>query len=361
MTVAQLTENLLPGDAISRNALALQKALQAAGFNAPLHTPHDALRTPARQTAPALLPERLGPEDVLLYHYSTGSALNELFFSLPCRKAIVYHNVTPAEFFEPWDARAADRAHLGREQLALGAGCTEFALADSAYSARELMELGYKNVSVLPLLTEPISATPDRALLSTLQDGSVNLLFVGRKVPNKRIEDLIAFTAFCARGLDRRVRLVLPGDDSMGSYCTALRALIAETGAPVLCLGRVSEQELAAAYAAADVYISFSAHEGYGAPLVEAMAAGVPVLAYAAAAVPETMGTAGVLFDAPDYAALAAAVDLLRRGGAARETVLESQRRRCAEIQQAQTGQVLLQALARQNILSPAAAGGETE
>ena len=69
--------------------------------------------------------------------------------------------------------------------------------------------------------------------------------------------------------------------------------------------GPVPDEDLAVYYRHAAVYISLSEHEGFCAPLLEAMATDVPVLAYAAAAVPETLGGAGVQFAPKDmeYAA----------------------------------------------------------
>ncbi len=72
-----------------------------------------------------------------------------------------------------------------------------------------------------------------------------------------------------------------------------------------LFTGPVPDVELAAYYRASSAYISLSEHEGFCVPLVEAMAMDVPILAYSAAAVPDTLGGAGVQFAPKDleYAA----------------------------------------------------------
>jgi L-malate glycosyltransferase len=92
--------------------------------------------------------------------------------------------------------------------------------------------------------------------------------------------------------------------------------------------GPVPDADLAAFYRWADVYVSLSEHEGFCVPLVEAMAANVPVLAYAAGAVPETLGGAGVLFTPKDLELAAEAMGMLVYDRPFRQSVLEGQRRR---------------------------------
>jgi glycosyltransferase involved in cell wall biosynthesis len=92
--------------------------------------------------------------------------------------------------------------------------------------------------------------------------------------------------------------------------------------------GPVSDEDLAIYYRSASVYISMSEHEGFCAPLVEAMAADVPVLAYAAAAVPETLGGAGVLFTPKDLEYVAELTAALTYDDDLRAAVIAGQRRR---------------------------------
>jgi glycosyltransferase involved in cell wall biosynthesis len=95
--------------------------------------------------------------------------------------------------------------------------------------------------------------------------------------------------------------------------------------------GPVPDEDLAAFYRWADVYVSLSDHEGFCVPLVEAMASDVPVLAYAAGAVPETLGGAGVLFAPKDLEFAAETLGMLVYDRPIRERVLEGQRRRVAD------------------------------
>jgi glycosyltransferase involved in cell wall biosynthesis len=76
---------------------------------------------------------------------------------------------------------------------------------------------------------------------------------------------------------------------------------------------------LLAHWAVTDVFVCLSEHEGFCVPVLEAMELGVPVVAYAAAAVPETLGGAGVLLDDKGPLVVAEAVDKAVRPGPARD------------------------------------------
>ena len=142
------------------------------------------------------------------------------------------------------------------------------------------------------------------ALERHLDDDFVNFLFVGRIAPNKKIEDHIRLAEHYKRYVDAYYRFIFVGrTDAVPRYYSTIRALIAQyqlLNERFIFTGPVPDEDLAVYYRKAAVYVSLSEHEGFCVPLVEAMAAGVPVLAYAAAAVPETLGGAGVQFAPKD-------------------------------------------------------------
>ncbi len=128
------------------------------------------------------------------------------------------------------------------------------------------------------------------------------MLFVGRVIPNKKFEDVIrAFHAYRTRH-NPRSRLLLVGSyGGFERYLAMLHALVARLGTPdVHFLGQVSNEELTALYDVADLFLCASEHEGFCVPLIEAFYKRVPVLAYAATAVPATMDGGGVLYDTKD-------------------------------------------------------------
>jgi glycosyltransferase involved in cell wall biosynthesis len=264
------------------------------------------------------------------------------FPSVPGRRVLQYHNVTPAEFFERWDSNLFHLVSRGREELATLAGRVDVALGDSEYNRRELDALGFRRTGVLPVPVDTArmqSGVRLPALEAVLDDGLTNFLFVGRIAPNKAIEDHIRLAAFYTRYVDTGGRFVFVGRcDVVPRYYAAIRALIAGYGLRadrVIFTGAVSDEELAIYYQYADVYVSLSEHEGFCVPLVEAMAADVPVLAYAAAAIPETLGGAGVQFTPKNLEFAAELLAELTFNDDLRAQVIADQRRRLVDFSDA--------------------------
>jgi glycosyltransferase involved in cell wall biosynthesis len=257
------------------------------------------------------------------------------FAALPTRRILQYHNITPARFFAPYDAALFRLAWLGRQELAGLAGRVDLALGVSEFNRKELESLGFNPTGVLPLALDLTRAAPGEgrpALDRLLDDDFVNFLFVGRIAPNKRIEDHIRMAEHYKRYVDAYYRFVFVGRyDVVPRYYATIRALMSEfqlLDERFVFTGPVSDQELAVYYRHAAVYVSLSEHEGFCAPLLEAMAADVPVLAYAAAAVPETLGGAGVQFFPKDLEHAAELAGALAFDDDLRAAVIAGQRRR---------------------------------
>ena len=286
--------------------------------------------------------------DVTVLHFAVPSPMTAALAELPGRRVLQYHNVTPAHFFAPYDAGIFRIASLGRAELRTLAGRVDLALGDSEYNRRELDALGFANTGVMPIVvnTRRITEAPRRpALDRTLDDGLTNILFVGRVAPNKKLEDLLKLAEHYKRYVDTEYRFIFVGrTDAVPRYYAMLRALIAEYRMPVSRFrftGPVPDVELAAYYRAASAYVSLSEHEGFCVPLLEAMAADVPVLAFGAAAVPETLGGAGVCFTPKDLEHAAELLGLLVYDDALRSSVIAGQRRRLADFSPERAGRAL--------------------
>jgi glycosyltransferase involved in cell wall biosynthesis len=288
-----------------------------------------------------------GPDDVVILHYALPSPLTEDLRSFPGRRVLLHHNITPPEFFAPWDLEMVRICTLGREQVAGLRDTVDLALADSEFSRRELEEAGFPRTGVLPIYLDfaRYREAPSPVLLRHLDDGRTNILFVGRVAPNKRQEDLVRLVSFWKRFVSPAVRLVLvgrlprrttgEGQPLRAHYYDALQAFAYEEGLTpeeVLFTGHTDHADLLACYAAADVFVSMSEHEGFGVPLVEAMLMGVPVLARRAAAVEWTLGEGGVTFEGGDLAQVAETALLLATDGEVRAKVLAAQERRLAAL-----------------------------
>jgi glycosyltransferase involved in cell wall biosynthesis len=273
--------------------------------------------------------------DVTILHFAIASPLTQAFAALPRGRVLHYHNVTPARFFAPYDPAVFRIARLARQELAWLADRTDLALGVSEYNRQELETVGFRDTGVLPLaldLDRLVNARPVPALQQWLNDGLTNFLFVGRMAPNKKIEDIIRLAEHYKRYVDSHYRFIFVGRyDGMPRYYNMLRALIAELGWQgdrFLFTGPVPDDELATYYRAASVYISMSEHEGFCVPLVEAMAADLPVLAYSCTAIPDTLGGAGVQFSPKHFEVVAEVLGILAFDDEVRARVIDGQRRR---------------------------------
>ncbi|MCZ7527384.1 MAG: glycosyltransferase [Acidimicrobiia bacterium] len=268
----------------------------------------------------------------LLYQASTGSRLADWLMERPEPLVVNYHNITPVEFFAGWEPAVAAELRLGRRQLAQLAGRTELVIADSAYNEAEVVALGYRRTAVAPILFDPavFEHEVDEELLGRLREakaaGGADLLFVGRLAPNKAQHDLVKALAAYRRAYDPRARLHLVGAASSHAYLETLRAYVHALGLDdaVNLAGSVPDAELAAYYEAADVFVSASEHEGFCVPLLEAMHHRVPVVAFSEAAVPETLGPAGVLLGSKEPTRMAAAVARVSGDPALREALADA-------------------------------------
>ena len=273
--------------------------------------------------------------DITILHFAVPSPMTESFGRLPGRRVLYYHNVTPARFFAPYDAGITNMAIHGRRELATLADRTDLALGVSDFNRAELDELGFADTGVLPIVVDTARLTGAArrpALEAILADGLVNILFVGRLAPNKKIEDHIRLAEHYKRSVDAYYRFVFVGrTDAVPSYYRTIQALVREYRMlqdRFWFVGAVPDEDLAAYYRHAHAYVSMSEHEGFCVPLVESMAMDVPVLAYADGAVPETMGGAGVTFAPKDLEQAAELLSDLVYDEPLRRAVFAGQRRR---------------------------------
>ena len=323
------------GDAIGDSARSVRDLLRHMGHESELYalTIDDELKHDVRPFG-----DRAATRgDLTIFHYALPSPMTAAFASLDSGRILQYHNVTPASFFAPYDPSLFRLASLGRQELATLAGQVELALGDSEYNRHELESLGFAPTGVFPIAVDTARVTRrDRrpALEEILDDGLVNFLFVGRIAPNKKIEDHIRLAEHYKRYVDAYYRFIFVGRcDVVPRYYSMVRALMIEYGLlndRFVFTGPVPDEELAVYYRHAAVYVSLSEHEGFCAPLVEAMATDVPILAYSAAAVPDTLGGAGVQFAPKDLELASELLGALAFDDDLRAGVIAGQRRRLA-------------------------------
>jgi glycosyltransferase involved in cell wall biosynthesis len=340
------------GDAIGDSARRVRDMLRGMGHDAEIFalTIDDDLRgevLPFQDAASTL-------GDVTIFHFALPSPMTEAFASLKGARILQYHNITPAAFFAPYDPGLFRLAALGRRELASLARRVDLALGDSEFNRAELEALGFERTGVMPIAvnTERITnAAPRPALDRILSDGLINILFVGRIAPNKKIEDHIRLAEMYKRYIDSYYRFIFVGRyDGLPRYFSQVRALIEQYEMlpdRFWFTGPVPDEDLAAFYHWSDAYVSLSEHEGFCVPLVEAMAADVPIVAYAAGAVPETLGGAGILFAPKDLEVAAELLGSVVYDRDVRERVLDGQRRRLQDFAPARIEARLHQTLAQ--------------
>ena len=307
-TVHQFHAGSAAGDAITKAMLLIRERLRAAGFRSDIYVENRGPGLDGDIRMLDSLPRHAGY--VLLLHHSMGFPGFDEILALPARKVLVYHNITPPELLANVP-RIERQARMGRDQLLVLRDHVAFALADSDYNAVELHTLGYPAIRTCPLLFDVADITR-RATGVRPHDGVFTVLFVGRVTPSKSQDELVdAFAAFRAR-FGRPCRLVLVGalDADEHVFLAAIRARIATHGldGDVHLAGLATEQELHDWYRQADLYVSMSRHEGFGVPLMEAVAHAIPVVAWPTGAVPYTLAGAGTLLALRDPAHVAQAM-----------------------------------------------------
>jgi glycosyltransferase involved in cell wall biosynthesis len=357
--VHQFVPTLAPGDAVSTHYLGVQAALRDAGYRSEIYAleAKGDLRTRAHPYRSYGGDTRNGAvtEDTwLLYHSSVGSPVANFVAQRPEPLIVDYHNITPPAFFMRWEPVVAGALSLGRRQLARFARTTRLGLADSTYNASELNDFGYARTAVVPILLDITAldrVAPDADVLEHLRSASTRggkaWLFVGRLAPNKAQHDVIKAFAAYRRFHDPNGRLYLVGGSSSHSYSTALEKFVdaLDLRDAVEFTGAVTDAALRAYYEAADVLVVCSEHEGFCVPLLEAMHRGLPIVAYGAAAVPETAGDAAIVLDSKRPSTVAAAAARVLDDESLRTLLIEAGLARLEEFSVARSRQKLLDAV----------------
>lgn len=333
--VHQFHPVLAPGDAMSAHVFALREKLREWGYES------HAYAVEAKPGAAEVLSYRrlfraVRPQDLLILHFSIGHEVFDRLARLEARKVLVYHNVTPPAFFTGVNDHAAVAARLGLRQLSRLADTVDLAIGVSEFDRNDLVEVGFPNTAAVPILIDwsRYDVAPDDAVLAALSRPRTRILFVGRISPNKRQDDLIRMLAYYRACIDPDAQLILVGSyrdqPQYHARCAALRDAL-DLGSAVTFTGPVSMEALVAYYRRASVFCSLSEHEGFGVPLLESMRFDLPVVAYDAAAVGETLDGAGVKLPRKDLAEAAEACALVIERADLRERIVEAGRRRLAD------------------------------
>jgi len=346
MIVHQFVPTLEPG-AVGAHTLAARAVLRAAGHTSEIFAGEI---DPAWADRGAQSPrDARGRADVIVYQMAIGSVVADTVLERDEPIVVNHHNLTPMRYIAGWQPVAAHGVAWGRGQLRELATRARLGVAVSSYNEHDLIEAGFTRTTVVPVLVDlgRLDVEAPEPGSRPARTGAVTWLFVGRLAPNKAQHDIVKAFAAYRRFHDADARLHLVGGGREDGYAHTLRRFIHALGLDdaVTLPGGVSSAELAAYYRAADVFVVCSEHEGFCVPLLEAMHYGVPIVAFGAAAVPETLGEAGLLLDVKDPCTIAAAVDRVARDAALRRQLVAAGARRVREFDVSRTGPAFVEAV----------------
>ena len=327
--IHQVLATLGYGDAIGHEVLGIQRVLRAAGYESEIFVETADHRLEPQTRDYRELVDFSHPDNLLLHHFSLGSKASRTAYALPDRMALIYHNITPPEYFVGVHRRLARQTFRGRRELRAYADRCDLALGDSEFNRVDLDALGFPRTAVLPVVPDfsHLDREPHWLVARDFDDEWTNIVFVGRVIANKKIEDLICWFHVYHTIFNPRSRLLVVGaQGGFERYVESVHQLVGRLGAShVHFAGHVSDEELVAFYEIADLFLCASEHEGFCVPIVEAFYKQVPVLAYAATAVPSTMDGAGVLFEDRDPMHVAMLIDEIISNAALQNRIVDGQ------------------------------------
>lgn len=315
--------SLAPHDAMATHVLELCKSLKQNDVKVTLYA--DEIKKEMKGEALPfsrflLLPR--ASNRYLLYQAGTGSNIVRHLVDRAEPLMIQYHNITPRSEFVRWEPGIATSMAWGRRQLERLSGVTDLALAISEYNAIDLVKATFPRVVVSP----PIIRSLDlRETERTYGVHEFKLLFVGRLAPNKAQEDLIRAVGLYNASFEDKVHLHLVGSSVIDSYSKYLVNLVDGLGLAkwVHFHRNLDSAELSELFSSSHAFVSSSNHEGFGFPFIEAMRARTPIVVVASSAIPETLGTAGILLAGNDPVEMATAWRMVLHDQILREQLIE--------------------------------------
>ncbi len=336
MKIIQVLTTLSYGDAVGNDCLAILAFLKEEGYKTEIYVENLDSRISRREVKRFEEIKPIASDDVILYHLSTGTKLNEWIKTQKCRKVMIYHNITPPDFFENYNRSAAELCHRGLKQVEDLKDSFDYVLVDSEFNKEDLRKMGYQcPIDVLPILIpfEDYDKKPNLLTMKEMDDGYTNIIFVGRIAPNKKQEDLIKTFFLYKKRYNENSRLILVGSyGGMESYYGRLQEYVKRLNVKdVEFTGHIKFDKILAYYRSADLFLCMSEHEGFCVPLVEAMHFGIPIVAYDSCAIKGTLGGSGFLLTEKNYDEMAGVMNRVLTDNGLRIKILENQKERLAD------------------------------
>jgi glycosyltransferase involved in cell wall biosynthesis len=351
MEIHQFATSLSYGDAISDEMLEIQKVLREKGYTSEIFIRFYEPRMAGHIKDFREYTQYSARDNIVIFHFSIGSPVSKMFFRIPDRKIMIYHNITPYEYFLDTHRILSRECYKGRLEIKLFVDKVDLALGDSEFNRQELEHFGYSNTGVLPLLMNlpKFDQAGDPVVRKIFDDAKWTILYVGRVIPNKKFEDVIKVFNFYKTNFNPNSQLILAGDyRGMERYYASLQQLVDDLELrDVYLTGHVEFAELVSYFKLADVYLSMSEHEGFGVPLIEAFYNQIPVVAFAAGAVEETMNGGGVILRYKDFFRTAALLHQLQNNKGFRTKIISSQNEALKKYERRNVAKILMKHIER--------------
>ena len=334
--VIQIVSAVKYGDAVGNDVIAIQSALKEAGYTTGIFAEFVSDKIETGVVFPFDMLPQLREDDIIIYHFAAEDHFKDFIKNVPCKVVLRYHNVTPPEFFEGYDEGARQNTALGLEEIKELADAIDYGLVVSEFNRDDLVSYGYKcPMDIAPILIrfDDYKQVPNQEVVNNYSDGKHNILFVGRVAPNKKIEDVISAFAEYKKTYDKEARLFLVGGckESDVYYQKLMEHIARLQVQDVIFSGHIAFDEILAYYTVADLFLCMSEHEGFCVPLVEAMFFEVPIIAYNACAVPNTLGGSGCLVESKDFEDIAKKMNSILMNRATIAEMIQNQNRRLAD------------------------------
>ena len=333
MTVYQVVPNLSYGDGVGNDILAIDRILKESGITTKIYAIVVDKKIDSKILECFDNVTLLKNDDILLYHYAVGSKISSWFKQQRCKKVIIYHNITPASFYEPYDRGAVEACQQGLKQIKALRSVTDYCIADSCFNKDDLRSYGFKGpIDVLPIIIpfEDYEKTPNANIINKYSDGMTNIIFTGRIAPNKKQEDIILAFYYYQKFYNSKARLVLVGSyQENDKYYCRLRNLVDEIKLEnVIFTGHIRFDAILAYYKTASLFLCMSEHEGFCIPLLEAMKFKLPIIAYDSTAVPETLGKAGICINTKNHLIIAGLMNRVIKDEKIQKVLIENEMER---------------------------------
>lgn len=333
MQIHQILPTLSPGDAIGNEVLEIRKILRSWGYKSDIYAQN--IHPDMAKFAKIFTEYKKisSPKNILIFHFAIGSEVSEFVKNLDDKKIIIYHNITPPNYFKGINDTLVHLLINGRKELKEFSNITDLALGVSAYNEKELIKIGFRNTGILPILLDfsLYDQEPDKKILNRFgQDNMTNIIFVGRLAPHKMQEDIIKIFYYYNKFIEHRSRLILVGSYGGAEiYYEYIRSIIKQLHLDnVYITGQINFRELLAYYGVADIFVSMSGHEGFCVPILESMYFDIPIIAYKSSAIPYTLEDSGILVNKKNYIAIAEMINMVVNNGELKKKIIKKQQER---------------------------------